>query len=464
VPPYTSIFARQQHFTKQDLCSILNLDASKELDDLAIWRAYRKRALRFHPDKQVRYAQAFPEEICNLLMTDIDKAKDRLIAREYGDKPDSSWFFEVLAELESIKDGTSWVPNVVWLISFLSNELFGAFFLALFYQEELFLKLILKQSIREELQQLSEVTSLINPILAIISNFGETEEDIDRDLQTLRNALAGRFTDDDQMERFLAEIKRAATKLKEMVTDDFKKQIENIISFWPDYLLTALTWKQLIGVYLSSLILTSTSLPYFFKALNNLAEITLIHKGIVTSALLALPAAILAILLLPVNMVIQFGAQLIWIMLKALYQVVTNGYKLLSNVLHLLTFKLYDNDDSFLQRVFSIFETILNLTLRLAINVVLEIIDVVFHIVTSYSPMSALLDWCNRSVDHFLVKISPYTNYQVVASEAQVQPHGFFSANQMESDSNSDDPWLEALLANLSADDTHQNDIAPPAR
>lgn len=66
---YTSIFVGSRNITKQDLCALLNLDASKKLDVSDIIKAYRQRVKRFHPDKQSQYNNlAIPAILLALLI------------------------------------------------------------------------------------------------------------------------------------------------------------------------------------------------------------------------------------------------------------------------------------------------------------------------------------------------------------------------------------------------------------
>lgn len=53
--PYVSLFDRSQIITTRDMCELLNLDINRphlNFSAAEIRKAYQKRVLRFHPDRQ----------------------------------------------------------------------------------------------------------------------------------------------------------------------------------------------------------------------------------------------------------------------------------------------------------------------------------------------------------------------------------------------------------------------------
>ena len=86
-----SIFKTQAKITRQEMCLMLNLNPDKEdLTETEIKKAYKLRALRFHPDKQFSYPESerIPEEYSSLFLEDFQRARDHLINHDdiaYGD-------------------------------------------------------------------------------------------------------------------------------------------------------------------------------------------------------------------------------------------------------------------------------------------------------------------------------------------------------------------------------------------
>lgn len=126
---YTSVFDRPNIITRKDLCEILNLDTSRpglKFSVGEIQKAYKQRALRFHPDQRESYSPVIPVETCNTLMSDIVRARDYMLRGEDNilgkafvedslKQPDD-WFDRLIQVLKGIKSGSStlakWLPWV----------------------------------------------------------------------------------------------------------------------------------------------------------------------------------------------------------------------------------------------------------------------------------------------------------------------------------------------------------------
>ena len=152
--PYTSVFDGPTLITKKDLCDILNLDTSRpglKFSQSEIQKAYKRRAVRFHPDKQLSQNPPIPTQICNILMNDIVLARDYMLRGEdnipgktfvenskksFSANP-SDWVDTVINVLNGIQAGTSAVSSTVPWLSRLSNNFLMILLLSTFSDGQL---------------------------------------------------------------------------------------------------------------------------------------------------------------------------------------------------------------------------------------------------------------------------------------------------------------------------------------
>lgn len=86
-----SIFKTQEKITRKEMCLMLNLNPDKaDLTETEIKKAYKLRALRFHPDKQSKYPESerIPAKYSSLFIEDFQRAREHLINHDdivYGD-------------------------------------------------------------------------------------------------------------------------------------------------------------------------------------------------------------------------------------------------------------------------------------------------------------------------------------------------------------------------------------------
>lgn len=131
---YVSVFHDRKSITRQELCLLLNLNITRSglifvADEIN--RAYRARALRFHPDKQKLHSQMFSDDMCRMIMTDMNRAKQYLLMGDQQDidltKPvDGSPFAQLIANIkqQQLEKNSSWINFVVLhaLLAFTSTN------------------------------------------------------------------------------------------------------------------------------------------------------------------------------------------------------------------------------------------------------------------------------------------------------------------------------------------------------
>ena len=474
--PYTSIFEGPTIITKKDLCDLLNLDTSRPglvFSHAEIKRAYKNRALRFHPDKQSEFDPAIPEATCNVLMNDIVLARDHLLN---GDdnipgkaflencntfKPDN-WAAKVIGVLNALKAGVSTLSTAIPMLDTLSNNFLVVGLMSTFSDGQLnfrYINLFTEQLavIRYYLEGIDG--SALAAILHQIKEALQTTDELDLESLSiqLKEILPPAITENPQFDSLLAAIKETAKELTEMLTDDFIDRLQNIVQFWTHFIANVPSWKHIMGVFFTSLILTSSNLPKFFNALTVITQVILEQKGALTLVFTALPLLLLTAVVLPINMMIQPGIQFTWLALKTSLQILNNGFNLLASLVNIFRSLFSNSEKSFAKEAFSLVESVFNLTIRLSINILLEVFDVIILLISGKSPLSALQEIINTKFDTLFSSLHTEEERALIVEEndkAEIpaetpepvqQPFGFF-ANVNPPLHNMDDIWLKTLL------------------
>ncbi len=499
---YTSMFDAPSIITKKEMCALLNLDATRPgltFSATEIKKAYYKRSLRFHPDKQSSYPHPIPEEICNVLMNDIALARDYLSngednipgkaflsrAQQSFTSETTDWLEFAIITLKAIETGSSNLSRVVPWISFLSRSYFITIALSTFSDGQLNFRYV--NILADQLNSLKPIMSHIDgsSVVRILRSIKEglqlTEQEEFADfLQTLKPQLAQYIGDEERFEALISAIKDAREELSIMLTDNFINHIQRIITFLPNFIATVPSWKHILQVYFTSLIITSNSLPKFFNALTVIADVILKQKGALALALAALPLTVLTAMLLPINIAVQLSTQMGWIALKAIVNIVTNAIRLMSSTAALL----YAGDFSY-KNIFSIIEATFNLVIRTAITSTLEALNSAIFILTNQNLISPVLSQIDRFLDSVIHYLRPKTNVHTndaAADQSEYQLIPYDEEQQQQQDSaersnqsarffahpvlplfNDEDLWLNQLLDNLSQDhddtDVEQDDV-----
>ena len=200
------------------------------------------------------------------------------------------------------------------------------------------------------------------------------EVDIADVIRGLKEHLPESLTKNKKFEDLLVAIQNVNKKLKKMLTNDFIDHLKHIVQFWPNLIARIPSWRHIFSVYFISLLFTSSSLPKYFNATKIITEVIWEQQSTAGLVLSALPLLILTPVLLPLNISIQLGVQFAWIALRASYQILMNSIQLLSAVINIIR-SLFNQDNSLSQSVFTLFESTLNLTVRLTVNIAIEILD-----------------------------------------------------------------------------------------
>ena len=484
--PYTSIFDGPTIITRKDLCDMLNLDLTRpdlKFSDAEIKKAYRVRALRFHPDKQATSDQPIPEQTCQQLIEDMGQARDYLLkgidnipgkgylanARTYEVK---DWVATVIGALQALKTGTSTLSTVVPWLSRFSNNFLMIGLMSTFWDGQLNLRLVnlFSKQLADARPYLQDIdgSTIANFLRQVQESLKATDQlDVEGLFKQLKEVLPKPMTEHPQFDTLLTELQDTGKELKGLLTEDFIAHLQHIIHFWPHFVATVPSWTHIMGVYFISLTVSSSTLPMFFNALKVITEVILEQKGGLALGLTALPLLLLTVLILPVNIMLQSAKQMAWIGIKEGYKAIGNGLSLIGSLFSLLGLVLGNSDKTFTQVTFSLFESIFNLSVRLSINVFIELLNAAIYIISGKSPLSPLLESINTGLDSFfdmlrpavtlpqeqpgevtLVKVEDNAQTKTQPS-GEAQSLGFFANSNLPLH-NQEDVWLKNLLSSLS--------------
>lgn len=486
--PYISIFDGSTIITRKNLCELLNLDTSRpdlKFSDAEITKAYKVRALQFHADKQLGRAQPIPKETCDILINDIGMARtymlngtDNIPGKAFLEKgrtfKTEDWVAGVIGTLRAVKAGTSTLSfGVSWLNTFSSSFLMVGL-MSSFWDGQLNLRFVNYFTaplafLRPYLKDI-DGTALAAFLRQIKESLKTTDQlDAEGLFKQLKEVLPESMTSHPQFDTLLVEIKDTGKELKNMLTDEFIDQLQHIVQFWPHFIATVPSWKHIMGVYFSSLIVTSNNLPLFFNALKVITEVILEQKGGLVLGLTALPLLLLSALVLPVSILVQIAKQLAWLGLKESWKILVNGFSLLSSLYNLLGLLSSDSDKTFSQVAFSLFESVFNLTIRLSINLIMGVLDAAIYILTSKSPLSSIQDSINDGLDSLFTSLRPEVEVQQEQQPEEIKPlvivdqdktqrptetkeplqsFGIFANSNLPLH-NKEDLWLKQLFASL---------------
>jgi hypothetical protein len=501
---YNSIFDGASIVTKADMCAILNLDPSRpglSFSAAEINKAYKLRALRLHPDSQTRHGdQALPKEVCEAAFNDTVLAKtyllngeDNIPGKAFKDKLnslDSEDFIDLIIEtLNGIKEGSQTLSETVTWVYWLSSGLLVTILLSTYSDSELNFRYVNEFSeflttIRPYFQDIDGTT--VASFLRLLRDTIGTAEELNSDeliaqIKLISPELLDSLITEKKLDALILALKDSGQALKTLLTDDFIDEVQHIVSFWPQLLANVPTWKQMIGVYFVSLLFTATSLPKYFNALKVISETIIQQKGMQSFLIAALPMYLMSALLLPVNIALQLTIPFAWIALKAAYQLVTNGFLVVFATINLFTSLLPGSNNSFKTAAQDLFEGIFNLTIRLPLNIGIELLDSVLFILFNKNLLSPLQEWVNELFDSMFGILHPENEFELSQDEKPLalvthkdpvlpqketsnkekpdQNFGFFPNARFLDER---DPWLNELLNNVVVSEAseHHNKFA----
>ncbi|KTD57852.1 hypothetical protein [Legionella shakespearei] len=496
---YNSIFDGSSIVTKADMCAILNLDPLRpglSFSAAEINKAYKLRALRLHPDSQNRHSDhALPKEVCEAAFNDAVLAKTYLLngednipgkaLKEKLNSLESEDFIDLIINtLNGIKEGSQTISETVNWVYWLSSGLLVTVLLSTYSDSDLNLRYVnefseLLTTLRPYLQGIdgTAVASFLKLLRETIGTAEELNSDeLIAQIKLISPELLDSLVTADKLDALILALKESGQALKTILTDDFIDQVQHIVSFWPQLLANLPTWKQLIGVYFVSLLFTATSLPKYFNALKVISETIIQQKGILPFLIAALPMYLVSALLLPVNITLQLAIPLAWIALKAAYQLVTNSFLVVFATINLFTSLLPGANNSFKTAALDLFEGVFNLTIRLPLNIGIELLDSVLFILCNKNPLSPLQEWINELFDSLFGILHPENGLELdqggesFALEIYEEPalpekeapnnakpdqnFGFFPNAKFLDEK---DPWLNDLLNNIAATETAEH-------
>ncbi|MCC5791590.1 MAG: J domain-containing protein [Legionellaceae bacterium] len=489
MPPttYSSIFDGSSIITKKDLCAILNLNMARPgltFRASEINSAYRKRTLRMHPDRQYIFPNPIPEALCNALMQDIRLAKeymlsgkDYIFGRSFPEKnrffSGTDWVNTAIAALHTIQSGGSKLPAYIKSLHDASSNYVLIPIFATFVNDKLTFRVV---------KVLSKELAAIRPFLQGIN--GHALADFLTQLQkklpsidTLDSATLLAFiqliapdamADQKQLEKLLATMQDTAKALEHLLTDEFIQHLTHIVTFWLHLVCTPPSWTHILAVSFLALLFNATSLPKFFNATTVIAEVLWEFKKNINIWAAAPLLLTLAITLLPVNIAFQLSGQLLWIATKTLHQMLIQSSRLAFTVLNLFDSLLPGSSQSISQASLALLERIFNLTIRLCLTTVLDVLDVPVFMLTNKTPLRLYYNTiCDHMTDRaqpvkapllpeWSLIVAPNENRNSGESTQSSSTTDFFSNSSLPLH-NEEDKWLHQVLDTFAEEEQAEN-------
>jgi hypothetical protein len=447
---YTSIFNQSTKVTKNMVCEILNLDISRPgliFSEGEINKAYHLRALRFHPDKQMIWHPSLPIDICNILMEEISRARKYMLANK--DNFPGTYTRNIFTmDFDDFDDCIDKLKNAMNLLNYYrNNEFILIWDLSQFSSKKNILLSIVFKILDEYRHFLKDIdTDSLNSFFIELkqdlkSNEQENIADI---IDKHKQHLPKNFIENQYFVDFLVATRGKNEELKKLLTDQFIGKLQHIVRFWTNFIATAPRWKHIVCIYFISLIYTASSIPMYFYATKTITEVIWKQKGAIALTLSSLPILILTTALFPLNIAVHLGFQLVMIAMRAFFQIFKNSLGFLIAAI-CLVFSLFIDAISLSESVLFLFESVLNLTIRLAFNIAIEVLDGMIFLLTSQSMLSSFQSKFNLWLDSITNKqVSLITTGKIeelLNDDKQSKNSSCFD--------NKEDIWLKKLLDNL---------------
>lgn len=475
---FKSAFNYNGILTKKDFCLMLNLNTARpglEFSDAEISRAYRRRILRFHPDKQASHSLAIPNEIGCILINDLTQAKDHLLKGEDnipGDKfsfqsiPQTldAGFQKMIDILNTIDAQHDSIRNSITWLSRFSHDFWLVILMATYSNNQLNIRYL--NSLLPQLAPLKAAIPFfqeanIPELLRSIQKSLQVESSADtaQILEDIQARLPAAITNHEKYPTFVDAVINAKKGLKRILTDDLIGRVEHLLEYWPGFIRTVPSWSHIVHIYFLTMFTTANSVPKTLNAIHELSKIIINHKGL-SVFLAALPAIILInTVMIPVNIVAQLLRQLSWVAAKACFQVILNSSQLLLSTIMLFN-SLVSNStqEPISSTVLSMMLNVLNLTVRLSVDILVETVDVFIFIFSNQAPLSQYVAPFNRMIDLIVAFLNtarqkPQQTFQIreviqiqekqAIEDRPVSNDGFFSSKPLH---NANDVWLDEIL------------------
>ena len=424
--PYKSIFETKTIITKADLCEILNLDSNRDNLNFSaseIKKAYRKRTLRIHPDKQAIYDKPIPAEDCTTLMSDAELARDYLLNNEDNipgrafkenlrTNTLDDWFDICINTIKNIKSATTSSISGLNYLSYLSNNFLVLFTLATYSDNKLNFRYIneytdILDTIRPYIENINgtAISEALKQIQITLTSVDDNE--LTLALDKLDATLPENITNNKKYNELKDAIKDARKDISEVLTANVIANIKHFFDFWPNLIATMPSWRHIIGVYLHTMLFTAITFPKHINAVSEILKVILKQKGKLAFSLVVIPFLLLNIAILPLKLLSQISLQALPISAKVLYRLISNGLQLIKSAIHLIKMIFSTTDYALNIELFKLSESIINLSLRFIITLSLEITDALIYVVSSYSPLAEFINYFNKIIDDLIAKLKP---------------------------------------------------------
>lgn len=313
---YKSLFSKAGIISKLELCEMLGLNTSRTpLDFTAseINKAFKKRALRIHPDKQASQQIKIPAELCNTLMLDITRARDHLLKGEenipgsgIGESITSPVLRTAVHKMSQSnpKALANYIKLVAWFAKFpISTIPLSILFSQFTTDHQLYIRYVNLLPKDRSLLKLFD-PKFVTSFLQAVKHICEAIES--PDTQELMNRIQEMAVTQPFLNELLGALNDPALHAvlqhyKPLLEDDVIEAMQSIAASIYQFCMDIPTYSHIIGTYLSSMIFTTDRLIKIIAVYRDLAYVVREQKNTFDALSIYASILVLSLVMLPLN-------------------------------------------------------------------------------------------------------------------------------------------------------------------
>lgn len=492
---YKSLFSKAGIISKLELCEMLGLNTSRtplNFTASEINKAFKKRALRIHPDKQAFQQIKIPAELCNTLLSDVTRARDHLLKGE--ENIPGSGIDELITSpvLRTAVSKMSQFNPKALADNIRCVALFAKFSLSIIPLSILFSQFTIDHQLyiryvnflpKDRSLLKSFDPKFVTSFLQAVKHICETSELPDKqDLmnriqemaatQSFLNELPGAFND--------PALHAVLQYYKPLLEDDVIEAMQTIATSIHQFLTDIPTYSHIIGTYLSSMIFTTDRLIKIIAVYRDLVYVVSEQKNTFDAVKIYASILVLSLVMLPLNIaasIINAEIYLNLLFLTSGYVVADSAFQLVW-ALYLVVADVRNNgvtQSNFGQLLKDVITFAWNISVRYPLEIAIGVIDNLIYWLGGQrvlqSKMNEVVDyldelhgyWFPKSIHAVNVNHQKETALTVVSGQHHVEhvPRSDEQPVVPEASSSflsENDTWLQGIL-NLVQEQSTADDL-----